>query len=90
VKQVFQVEIVEAPDYSRGGRRGGVWHFTNERAAKGWRNKLLREIFDLAPDTDEDVLYEQSANISIIPITVYGRSGEPIERNDTWPFEELQ
>ena len=89
MKQVFQVEIVDAPD-GRRGRRGAVWHFSNERAAKGMRNRLLHEVFGLPPDADEDICYESDANISIIPITVYGRSGEPIERNDTWPFEELQ
>ena len=90
MRQVFQVELVDAPGGRGGGRRGGQWHFTNERAAKGWRNKLLREVFDLPADVDEETMYEHDANISIIPISAYSRSSEPIELHDTWPFEELR
>jgi hypothetical protein len=90
MKTFYQVEISDAPGRDRfTSYRGGVWHFTNARAAKGMRNRLLWEVFGLPADADEGTCYEANANISIIPITAYGRSGEPIEKNDTWPFEEL-
>jgi hypothetical protein len=92
MRTVYQVEISDAPSPGGGGwfsTRGGVWHFSNERAAKGMRNRLLRDVFGLPADADEDTAYEANANISITPINVYGRSGEPIEKHDTWPFEEL-
>ena len=89
MRQVWQVELVDAPGGRGGGSRGGQWHFTNERAARGWRNKLLRDVFGLSPAVDEETMYDYDANISIISIPTYSRSSEPVELHDTWPFEEL-
>jgi hypothetical protein len=91
MRTFYQVEIADAPGNDRWtASRGGVWHFTNARAAKGMRNRLLWEVFGLPAAADEDTCYEANANISIVPIKVYGRSGDPAREHDTWPFEELQ